>query len=147
MRKKARRTWVLVADSSHAKLYRMDGLEPPRLMRELFHPAAREHERDLRGNRPNAIQDRDEEVTHAHWSPGSPQIQETERFVGELTDILEKARNEHLFDDLVLVAAPQLLGMLRARFSRPLALRVVKEEPKRRVDERPEVLLEELYPR
>ena len=136
-----RRTWVLLADASRAKLFEMRGLEKPVLFRELEHRESREQGRDLIGNRPNASQHHLEGDTRARWSPGSLRTVESERFARELTALLEKARAENAFDELVVSAPPHLLGELRGQFSKALMEQVVKTDARRWVDARPEELL------
>lgn len=53
-----------------------------------------------------------------------------ERFAAEVAQRLFKAANDNLFDKLVLVAGPNLLGVLRREMHKEVTSRLVGEVPK-----------------
>jgi protein required for attachment to host cells len=53
-----------------------------------------------------------------------------ERFAKRVGDYLEKARTEHRFDALVLIAPPKFLGALRRELGKDTARLVADEMPK-----------------
>jgi len=53
-----------------------------------------------------------------------------ERFAGELADVLYRGAHANLFDRLVIIAPPKILGNLRKAFHAEVAERVAAEIPK-----------------
>ena len=54
----------------------------------------------------------------------------TELFVKRVSDYLDKARNDHRYDRLHLVAAPKFLGQLRKELGKEVQKLVTSELPK-----------------
>lgn len=111
--------WVLVADSAQASIleYQKDRLE---LVHAFEHPESREQGRDLMGNRPNQNQHNMEKSTKGDESQGL-RDDESKRFAKELSDYLSTAHSQNRFRELVLVADPRFLGLLRAELGKPVA--------------------------
>lgn len=53
-----------------------------------------------------------------------------ERFAGELADVLYRGAHANLFDRLVIIAPPKILGNLRKAFHPEVAERIAAEIPK-----------------
>jgi protein required for attachment to host cells len=53
-----------------------------------------------------------------------------ERFAGQVADALYRAAHAHRFEQLVVVAPPEVLGHLRAAFHQEVSRRVIAEVPK-----------------
>jgi protein required for attachment to host cells len=99
------KTWILIGDGSHARLFAADdAAQPWQLVRKID----REHSREKT--------DRND----SHGDHGE------EGFARKLAGELETGREEGMFTRLVLVAAPKFLGQLRAELHAPLAATVVK---------------------
>lgn len=103
-------TWVLIADSSRARLFSVDkALAPLREIEAFVHPEGRAKTRDLVsdrqgrsvGNGPNM----DYEVT--------PKRQQAMVFAKEISEHLKEGRISGLFQRLYIAAAPSFLGLLR----------------------------------
>jgi protein required for attachment to host cells len=105
-------TWIIAADSSRARIMQvMDRDQRLAEVEDFVNPAGRAHDRDL-------LQD-----AHPRFrgtsGPGSDRQEtsatehETELFAKRVGDYLDKARTQHRFDRLHLVAAPKFLGQLR----------------------------------
>jgi len=111
--------WVLVADSTQARIleYQKDKLEP---VQQFEHPESREQGRDLMGNRPNQNQHGMEKIRKGDESHAL-RDDESRRFARELSGFLATAHSQNRFRELVLVADPRFLGMLRAEFAKPVA--------------------------
>jgi protein required for attachment to host cells len=121
-------TWVVVADSSRARIFAVD--QPRGPLQELdilAHPEARLHEQELTTDLPGRAFDSGGEGRHAMGQGVSPKEQEALRFAKRTADYLEAARVEGRFDKLILVAAPRFLGQLRQQFSPPAAAAIVQE--------------------
>ncbi|OSP53419.1 host attachment family protein [Pseudoruegeria sp. SK021] len=122
--------WVLVADGEKALFLVNDGDE-----RNLDLRVIRKDEqdnpptRDQGTHRPGSVQ--------AIGGPGVSAMDDTdwhelakERFAIELADLLYKRAHAGRFNQLVIVAAPQILGVLRASTHATVAEKLVIEIPK-----------------
>jgi len=99
------KTWILIGDGSHARLFQADDAEHPwRLVRKID----REHSREKT--------DRND----SHGDHGE------QGFARQLVGELETGREQGLFARLVLVAPPKFLGQLRGELHAPLAALVTK---------------------
>ncbi len=111
--------WILVADSAQARIY--DFVDGELTLQEtLERPQSREHSRDLMGNRPNQNQHQMEKDLKGNESQ-SLRDDESRVFAREVCQVLSKAHATNRFRELVMVADPRFLGLLRAHLSRPVA--------------------------
>jgi protein required for attachment to host cells len=123
-------TWVLVADSEKALILENRGSGDPPDLRVL-----RKTEQE---NPPNHEQGSDRPGrTQSSHGPGNSAYDETdwhelgkERFAGEVADLLYKHAHASTYAELVLIAAPEVLGKLRKALHKEVADRVVAEIPK-----------------
>jgi protein required for attachment to host cells len=121
-------TWVVVAESSRAKLFAWDKPSAPlRELEDLTHPESRLHEQELTTDLPGRAFDSAGEGRHAMGQVVSPKQEEAVRFAKTIGDRLESGRVEGCFEKLILVAAPQFLGLLRDSLSDNTKKLVVKE--------------------
>lgn len=107
-------TWIVLADSSRARIFRTDAAltEGPVVVAELVHPGSRLRDRELESDRPSRSfgergahpSDLGESSAHAH---------QAELFATELAGQLDAARKEGRYAGIVLVAPPRFLGSLR----------------------------------
>jgi len=137
-------TWVLVADSSHATLVEADrDLERWRLLRDIDHPDGRSKESELtRGSRGRTSpRNRDAARRAAMAPPTSPQQVEIERFSRELAELLQQGYDHDQFIELMLVAPPEFLGLLRAAIPDTVRGCVTDEIGKNLTKERPTELM------
>jgi protein required for attachment to host cells len=121
-------TWIVAADSSRARVLQVAGRERLFEIDTFLNPDARRDDREL--------------TTDAHprfrgtAGPGSDrqetsaQEHATELFAKHVGDYLDKARTEHRYDELVIVAPPKFLGALRSELGKETAKLVVDELPK-----------------
>jgi protein required for attachment to host cells len=107
-------TWVCVADGARAQFYRCDGpgrdLEP--LLGYGLASSSRAHGRAMTVDRPGRTFDSAGFGRHA-YDEGDWQEDQKRRFAGCVADHLDRAADQHLFEHLVLVAPPGILGDLR----------------------------------
>ena len=104
-----RKTWVVVADRSRARIFSVDSPRGPlHELESLVHPEARAHERDLTSDRPGRASDQ-----HVLNAAHTARDQQAAEFAREIVERLEGGRVKGGFEQLVLVAAPDLLGMVR----------------------------------
>lgn len=122
-------TWVLVADGARARLFRADrrnrSLE---LVEEEDSSAARAKAADIVTDRPGRHFDGNTLGQRSAMEPSTdPKQLEKRRFARHLASRLGEARRAGRFDDLVIVAAPQTLGDLRAELPPAVASHVTAE--------------------
>ncbi len=140
------RSWVLVAESSRAKLYEAKTKAAPLVeIADYVHPEARLPQREL-------ITDGPGEDTGG--SPGlgphmfddevSPKEEEAIRFAEMLAEELEKGRVARKFDQLILVAPPKFMGYLREKLSPELKAMIGESIDKNLTREKPEVIRKHL---
>ena len=106
-------TWVLVADSSRARLF-VAGSATSALteFETLTHMEAKQHERKITSDLPGSQAGSDGRH-HGMSSETDPKKYEDIEFAKTVSQHLEDARNKHTFNELIVVAAPAFLGLLR----------------------------------
>jgi protein required for attachment to host cells len=120
-------TWVLVADAARARVFRIEEPGPhlvPALDRELIATNLPTH--DLVSDRPGRHSDAGGQGRHT-MDAADPHRLEKRRFAHEVAAVLDEERKKHAFERLIVAAAPQLLGDLRAEMSDDLK-RMVEAE-------------------
>ena len=111
-------TWVIVADKSRARIFETERLGAELHEREtLAHPASRLHEQELTSDLPGRAFDSSGQGRHAMGNEVEPKEHEAEAFAKQIADLVDKARTENRIDQLVVIAAPTMLGLLRNTFS------------------------------
>jgi len=120
-------TWIVAADSSRARIFERLGTEPKcREIADLANPQGRASNHDLvsdgYGYNGGGAQ-------QAHiGSPQADAVQhETELFSKDVSRYLDRARIEHRYDRICMIASPQFLGLLRQNLSKE-AQKLVAEE-------------------
>jgi len=109
-----RKTWVIVADNSRARIFTAETPSSPLIeVDSIVHPEARMHDRDITSDLPG----------RGSGSGGSRHSYETETdakdyenlgFAKRIAGFLDDARKSDKFKQLIIVAAPSLLGNLRS---------------------------------
>lgn len=106
-------TWILVTDRTGAKLF--ESKEPGKVilrhMRDIPHPEGRLQPRDTEADKPGRISD-SFGTRHALSPHHDPQERHAQEFARHLAEILNKGRNDHAYQKLILVAEPGFLGDL-----------------------------------
>ena len=124
-------TWVLVADSSRARIFLAANARGSlREIETLTHPASRLHEQQLTSDLPGRTFDSFGQGRHAKDLQVDPKQHEALIFVKQISDRLDKAREEGELDQLIIIAAPALLGMMRKQLSPTTAALVTLEMDK-----------------
>jgi protein required for attachment to host cells len=131
-----RKTWVLVADSVRARLFTTHTPKGPlHEFEDLVHPESRMHAGELNTDRPGRAFDRMGQARHAVGAVTSPKAQEAEEFARQVAERLEAGRNAGDFEQLVLVAPPDFLGLLRKAIS-PVTSKLISREVGKNVAQR-----------
>lgn len=97
-----------------------------------MHPEARAHERDLTSDRPGRSNDQ-----HVLGTEHGARDQQAHEFAREIALRLESGRVEHQLEQLIVVAAPDVLGMLRKTMGGKLSKLVVLEIDKNVTQRKP----------
>lgn len=119
-------TWIVVCDSSRARLFSANGKKGAwSLVRTLEHPESRMMDSELAG-REQGRQQQSGGFGRPAMEPVT-QAKEVEReaFATELGHLLDHEFDVNSYADLVLVAPPHFLGLLRKRLGGKLMKRVI----------------------
>lgn len=123
-------TWILAADASRARIFAFDGSNSAlREIKAFDHPEGRVQERqlvtDARGRRYGGGR---------QGNTGQPARDagqhELAKFSRSVCSYLDEAQQQHLFDELCVIAPPTLLGLIRRQLSRETQQRVLSEIPR-----------------
>jgi len=137
-------TWVLVADSSRARIFSKNGHGSLTEEAGFIHPQGRLHAQQLTTDLPGRGSSGVGDERHGVDSQVSPKRHEALTFSKQVAAHLEAARNNGQFEQLMVVAPPAFLGMLRDQFSAPLATLISDEINKNLVMVKPDSLLAHL---
>ncbi|MDJ0522729.1 MAG: host attachment protein [Planctomycetota bacterium] len=107
-------TWIVVAESSRARILRTDSAhEPLKEIETLDHPEARMHEQELTSDVSGRRFATAGPKRHGMSDPVRWKDEHAGRFAREVGRHLEQARTKQAFDRLILAAPPKFLGLLR----------------------------------
>jgi protein required for attachment to host cells len=120
-------TWVVVADSSHARIFQLrDAQHSLEELEDLANPLGRADNRQLQSDA-NAQFSSPEGARHT-YQPQETQVQhEVHQFARHLAHRLDTAAAQNKFQQLCLIAAPKFLGLLRDSLGKPARKMVVAE--------------------
>lgn len=110
--------WVLVADSSQARIFSAENSQADLIEIEtLFHPEGRLHEQDMVSDLPGKVSGPQGAGRHAYSDENSPKEQEEINFALRVAHYLSDELNQNKYERLYMVAAPAFLGDLRNAIS------------------------------
>jgi protein required for attachment to host cells len=119
---------IVVADQAEAIFYDSASLRTrPKEVARISDPAAHLHDRDFSSERPGRVYESVGSARHAVGGEDDPRQLEAVRFARRIARRLDAARRNDEFEDLIVVAGPSFLGLMREEFSRPTRARVVHE--------------------
>lgn len=112
-------TWLVVADNSRARIFKVDSLKGPiEEIESIVHTEARLHEQDMTSDLPGRGNSNGSGAGgHAYQDEVSPKEQENINFARKIAHELDLARKNNKFRQFGLVAAPAFLGNLRKHFT------------------------------
>ncbi|NOR51872.1 MAG: host attachment protein [Gammaproteobacteria bacterium] len=126
-----KKTLILVADMAHARLFsaetRTSNLDE---LETLVHPEGRQHEQALTSDLPGRQMDRSNAGRHSVGDKGDIKKQEAIDFARHISHHLEEAHNKKGYRELIVVAAPSFLGLLRTHMNHTISKLVSWELPK-----------------
>ena len=124
-------TWVIVANQAEARIYESRGLPwNINLLKTLVHEEGAAYARDLVSDAPGRSHDRKGSGRHAMEPSTGVKEASLRKFVKEVTGLIDTAHFKHKFDQLVILAAPAVLGFIRKSLGSGVTGTVVKEIPK-----------------
>jgi protein required for attachment to host cells len=119
---------IVVADQAEAIFYDAPSLEArPTEVGRISDPVAHQHDRELASDRPGRSYESVGGARHAIERENDPRWQEAVRFARRISCRLDDALRKGEFDELIVVAGPPFLGLIRSELSRPARERVVHE--------------------
>ena len=96
----------------------------------MVHPEGRLHDQDINADRPGRSFDTAGEGRHGMSKRHSPKETEAIRFATDITQRVSHAHHEGSFKQLVLVAPPRFLALLRERLPEAVTRCVILSEDK-----------------
>jgi len=122
------RTCIVVADQAEAIFYDAPSpWAPPKEVARITDPAAHLHNRDFSSDRPGRAYESVGGARHALQRENDPRSREAALFARRIARRLDNARRKAEFEDLIVVAGPTFLGLMRVALSKPTRARVVCE--------------------
>lgn len=129
MQRRFKRTWILVADACRARIFSHHQKEGYRVVKELDHPESRAHVSalvaDTNGRKSMGVPGGG--YGHPGVAPDTDAKEvEHEKFARLVAEALERGHFDSAFEDLVLVAPPHFLGLVKSALADPVARKVVE---------------------
>jgi protein required for attachment to host cells len=106
-------TWILVADNVHVRIFTVD--TPSSSLEEIegfTHTESRLHDREMTTDLPGRIKS-DGGSGHALEQKTDPKKHEADNFAHYIAHHLEAAFNVNKYEQLLIIAEPTFLGLLR----------------------------------
>ena len=129
-------TWVVVAEGSRARFFRFFAPgKPMKELEDLLNPDGRAHEHDLISDHEGRSFNSRGSARHSMQAPTTHKEQSVEDFSRKVAEHIEHGRTSGQFEDLVLVAAPEFLGLLRKHLGDAARGMIRREVPKNVVRE------------
>lgn len=112
---------ILIADSSHARVFELTDTAPMRMIRALKHDESRSLSSEIGSDHPGKVRKGMAGAARSAMEPRTPPHQiEIDRFASEIGAFLQHDFDQQHFDSLAIFAPPQFLGRLRNVLSEPL---------------------------
>lgn len=106
-------TWLVVANSSLARIFKLEKKAALVEVAQFEHPESRLHIRDLVSDKAGRTNESIGFTRHQYEPRHSPKQIEFDFFAKSLAQYLEESRNKGEFGRLYIAASPTLLGLLR----------------------------------
>lgn len=124
--------WVLAANRVQAVLFQRTRGQKLRYIERFIHPEGRRREQELVSDKPGRVQTRFRQGVprHAYGKERVWHERAAAKFAKELMHFLKVAHSERRFDELVVIAEPHFLGILRDTMPAALKRMPRLEEPR-----------------
>jgi protein required for attachment to host cells len=137
--------WVVVANKAETQIYSQQRLRGPlSLIHSMAHPDAKAHLQDLVSDQPGRVHDRMGPARHAMEPDTGARDEGQLRFTREVAEYLTTALRKKEFERIVLMAAPESLGLLRKVLSAEVEKTIIDEIPKDMIGQDAERIQEQL---
>lgn len=123
-------TWVVVANSSHAKIYQITKFPKIEHLQTFEHPESRLHDQDLVTSRPGRNFDRGGTSRHAYQTSLRPKLEEAAKFATSIAHLLHKAVQSGECTRIYLFASPSFLGMINEHLNKETEQKIIAKSPK-----------------
>lgn len=134
-------TWVVVADSSRARFFIMASRNQPlHELDDMTHAEGRMRDQDEVSDKQGGLAGGHGEGGHAFEAPTDIKHHEAQVFAKQIADKLEHGRVNRDYDQLILVAAPAFLGVLRQELNDHVACLISSSLDKNLVAEKEDVI-------
>jgi protein required for attachment to host cells len=137
-------SWVLVANSSSARLFRLDTINSLSEFHAFVHPESRMKEQDLTDSQAGRTYDSVGPGRHAMEPHSTQKQREVELFAKSISTYLDEAQKDSSFSRLYIAAGPAFLSCLRKALSTQVSELIEKEISKDLVHAENEHILNEL---
>lgn len=125
---KSKRTWIVIADGSRAKVLEIDGAKSEfNAIDDMAVAMDLPPNRELQSDRPGRSFESANSTRHALEDRVDPHRELKRTLAKTIVDNLSHALNERRFDRLVLIAPPTMLGDVRDALTPQLREKVVAE--------------------
>ncbi|MCK9993033.1 MAG: hypothetical protein Dbin4_01553 [Alphaproteobacteria bacterium] len=128
MKIKHKKTWVVIADGAHARIFLNEGPGTglvPALDHDLIGNKLPSHE--IGSDRPGVSFSSAGPGRRAMTPPTDPHEHAEHEFIRQVAKAITEGLNAHAFEQLVVVAPPKALGQLRTQID-PQAAKLIKAE-------------------
>jgi protein required for attachment to host cells len=120
-------TFILVADNVRARIFTAETPSSPlQEIEALAHTEGRLHDREITSDFPGKIKG-EGSVGHAFEQPTDPKKHEADNFAHRIAQYLEEAHHANKFEQLLIIAEPSFLGLLRNQLTEQIKKRVCFE--------------------
>ena len=117
------KTWVVVAESSRAKIFELENKNAPlKELQGLANTSSRIHEQKLSSDLPGRTPGK-----HKLTSRTSIKQLESQQFARSIVEHLTNARNKQKFSKLIIMSSPGFLGQLRKQIGSKINKHVISE--------------------
>ncbi|WP_455206495.1 host attachment protein [Kaarinaea lacus] len=107
-------TLVMVADASRARFFSADTARGELTeIDSMVHPESKLHPYEMASDKPGRTSNRNGQGVNSLDTEVNPKRQEAIRFAKEVSNRLDRVRQQGTYSKLYVVAAPTFLGMLR----------------------------------
>ncbi len=123
-------TWVVVANSSQAKIYQIVKFPKVEEVCAFEHPESRLHDQDLVSSRPGRVFDSGGTTRHAYETSVRPKTEEAIKFATSIAHFLHKSVVNGDCSRIYLFANPSFLGMINDHLNKETEQRIVHKQAK-----------------
>jgi protein required for attachment to host cells len=119
-------TWIVVGHRAGVHIFTKDASNPELQSHRIWdHPEGRLRAGDLTDDRRGMTSDSSSTGQRSMEAPVDPTEHVAQSFANEVAAYLDHARHEGQFSQLVLIAGPRFLGILRGQLSDPVRATVI----------------------